>query len=442
MGLTQGSASRHLSVVLVRLERMGKDRKRREPRRERKRTKETLSESPITVAIATTPQSSVGDRRALDQDTELTKAALLYADEVELVSLGVSMFNELRQVIDAGELGGYGLLASLDDDTITYLATRDGSENTLPPDWRQTLEAALSVSPEALEALGVEGADQLRELQEVAAEHGRNMQEAMTNLLDEQGATELVTAVRSGVIKIAELGAAPSSTLRPSDLDATDSTDVQMWNWIDALVGRLTDRKTRLLFDRQAGGIIQSMLEDGLIPAKPQGLRLAAQAALGAGFTERLPAFPTAKMDELLDMRKDLALPLARYRGAVARFSKDMPQVVGENLDFEVEQMWIETVKPALLGLEDEMADHGLVRELARTLSVERIRDFGSWTAGTYLTVASATGLDALTTGLIATAGGGAATVALEAIRARREGQAGPKASEFYYLYEANRRLA
>ncbi|WP_460794370.1 hypothetical protein [Nocardioides pacificus] len=318
---------------------MGRDRKRREPRRERRRAKETLSESPIKVAIATTPQSGAGDRRPLDQDTELTKAALLYADEVELVSLGVSIFDELRQVIDAGELGGYGLLASLDDDTINYLATRDGSEATLPLDWRQTMEAALSVPPEALEALGVEGADQLRELQELAAEHGREMQATLTNLLDEQGATELVTAIRSGSIKIADLGASPSSTLRPMDLDPTDNTDVQLWNWIDALVARLTDKKTRLLFDRQAGGIIQSMLEGRMIPANPQGLRLAAQAALGAGFTERLPAFPTAKMDELLDMRKELALPLARYRGAVARFSKDMPQVVGENLDFEVEQL-------------------------------------------------------------------------------------------------------
>ncbi|HTW14795.1 MAG TPA: hypothetical protein VMF51_06675 [Nocardioides sp.] len=426
----------------VKLERMGKDRKRREPRRERKRTKETLSESPIKVAIATTPQSSTGKRRALDQDTELTKAALLYADEVELVSLGMSMFDELRQVIDAGELGGYGLLASLDDDTINYLATRGGSENKLPPDWRQTIEAALSVSPEALEALGVEGAGQLRELQEMAAEQGRRTQQDLTNLLDEQGATELVTAIRGGAIKVAELGASPSSTLRPADLDPADSTDTQMWNWIDALVARLTDKKTRLLFDRDAGSLIQSMLEEGMIPANPQGLRLAAQAALGAGFTERLPAFPTAKMDELLDMRRDLALPLARYRGAVARFSKDMPQVVGENLDFEVEQLWIETVKPTLLGLEDEMADHGLVREIARSLDVQNIRDFGGWTAGTYFAVASSTALDALATGFIASAAGGAATVALEAVRSRREGQTGPKASELYYLYEANRRLA
>jgi len=422
---------------------MTRDRKRREPRRERKRSKETLSEAPIKVAIATTPQTSSGDRRALDQDTELTKAALLYANEVELVSLGISMFDELRQVIDAGELGGYGLLASLDDDTINYLATRGGTKRSeLPSDWREMIGAALTTSPEALESLGVEGADTLREFQETAAEHGRRMQDDLTSLLEEQGATELVTAIRGGAIKVAELGTSPASTLRPTDLDPSDSTDVQLWNWIDALVARLTDKKTRLLFDRQAGGLIQSMLAQGMIPSNPQGLRLAAQAALGAGFAERLPAFPTAKMDELLDMRKELAVPLARYRGAVVRFSKDMPQVVGENLDFEVEQLWVETVYPALLGLEDEMADHGLVREIARSLDVQNVRDFGEWTAGTYFAVGSATALDAIATGLIATAAGGAATVALEALRARREGQAGPKTSEFYYLYEANRRLA
>lgn len=105
--------------------------------------------------------------------------------------------------------------------------------------------------------------------------------------------------------------------------------DVQMWNWIDALVARLTDRRTRLLFDRQAGRLVQSMLAEGMIPTNSQGLQLAAQAALGVGFAERLPAFPTPKMDELLDMRKELALPLARYRGAVVRFSKEVPQVVG-----------------------------------------------------------------------------------------------------------------
>ncbi len=88
------------------------------------------------------------------------------------------------------------------------------------------------------------------------------------------------------------------------------------------------------------------------------------------------------------------------------------------------------------------MADHGLVKELGRALDVRDIRNFGEWTAGTYLAVASTTALDALTTGLIATAVGGAATVALEAVRARRAGHDAARANEFYYLYEATKRLA
>ena len=182
-----------------------------------------------------------------------------------------------------------------------------------------------------------------------------------------------------------------------------------------------------------------------MIPAEPQGLRLAAQAALGAGFTDRLPAFPTAKMDELIDLRKELALPLARYRGAVVRFAKEVPPVVGDDLAFEVGQHWEETVKPALMGLEDEMADHDLVKEIARSLDVRDIRNFGSWTAGTYVAVASATALDALATGLIATAATGIprlGSVTLDAVRSRRAAVSELEASEFFYLYEANRRLA
>lgn len=419
---------------------MARKRDKREPRREHRRTKETLSDAPIKVAVATTPQSGREGRRALDQDVELTKAALLYADEVEVVSLGVSMFDELQQVIDAGELGGYGLLASLDDETIAYLANRSASE--VPPDWRETLTKALSVSPEALESLGVEGAQQLRELQAAAAEHGRDTQERLAHLLEEQGATELITAIKAGAVRVADLAVSPNTTLRPDALGPARTTDTQLWNWIDALVERLTDRRTQLLFDRQAGNLVQTTFAGGLIPSNPQGLQLAAQAALGAGFTERLPAFPTAKMDELLDMRKELALPLARYRGAVVRFSKEVPQLVGDDLLFEVDQLWRERVHPAFVTLEDELARHGLVKEIGRSLDVRDIRNFGEWTAGTYLAVASTTALDALTTGMIATAAGGVATQVHEVVRARRAARDAAASNEFFYLYEANRRLA
>lgn len=277
----------------------------------------------------------------------------------------------------------------------------------------------------------------------MVAEQSQQTRKDVEAVFESMGASELVTAMRSKVVTVADLGVTPSSTLRLADLGDSE-TDEQIWNWVDALTTRLTDKRTRLLFDRDAGELVQTMYEAGSIPKSPQGMRLAAQAALGVGFAERLPSFPMAKMDELIDMRSDLELPLARYRGAVVRFSKDIEPMVGEGLAFEVQLRWEETVKPVLLGLEDEMADHGLVRELARSLDVKDVRNFGLWTSGTYFAFANSTNLDALATGLVATGATGvpqAASVALKAFRARRAATEEAEGNELFYLYAANRRL-
>ncbi|MFC5678756.1 hypothetical protein [Aeromicrobium endophyticum] len=420
----------------------GSRRKGSGPNRERGRSRPTVSEEPIKVAIATTPKSGSDGQPEMHQDVALVKAALLYADEVEIVSLGVSMFDELQQAMNSGDHGGFDLLAAMDDETLAHIASQGGNAE-LPVNWREMLGRALALDPNALERTDPGSAQVLRELREAAEEIGSSTQADIEALFEQFGATELVVALRAKVVKVADLGITPSTTLRPADVRATE-TDQQIWNWIDALISRLTDRRTRLLFDRDAGNLIQSMYDEGKIPASPQGMRLAAQAALGAGFAERLPAFPMAKMDELIDLRAELALPLARYRGAVIRFSKNIEPMVGEGLAFEVQQRWDESVKPMLMDLKDEMADHGLVRELARSLNVKDVRNFGFWTSGTYFAFANSTSLDALATGLVATGASAvpqAASVALSAVRTRRAATGDVESNELFYLYETNRRL-
>ena len=378
----------------------------------------------------------------MQPDVELVKAALLYADEVELVGLGVSMFAELQQAMGVGANAGFDLLSAMDDETLAYITSRTG-QDPLPASWRESLSQAMTLDVNVLESLDPSAGAQLRELQAMFAVKSQQTREDVDAVFEAMGALELVTAMRSKVVTVADLGVTPSSTFRPAGLRETE-TEEQISNWIDALTTRLTDKRTRLLFDRDAGEFVQTMYEAGSIPKSPQGMRLAAQAALGAGFVERLPSFPMAKMDELIDMRSELALPLARYRGAVVRFSKDIEPMVGDGLTFEVQQRWEETVKPMLLSLEDEMADHGLVRELARSLDVKDVRNFGVWTSGTYFAFANSTNLDALATGLLATGATAvpqAAAVALKALRARRAATEDSKRSELFYLYDANRRL-
>ena len=63
----------------------------------------------------------------------------------------------------------------------------------------------------------------------------------------------------------------------------------------------------------------------------------------------RLPTFPLATVDEVLDIRKDLAPSLTRFRGAMVTIAKGFASSAWES-DFEdeVHDAWVETVAPAI----------------------------------------------------------------------------------------------
>jgi hypothetical protein len=114
------------------------------------------------------------------------------------------------------------------------------------------------------------------------------------------------------------------------------------------------------------------MAEAGLISIPPEVAERSRAAHLGAGFIGRLPAFPDAPFDELLDLRTELNGPLTRYRGAVVRMSKSLQASPFEQAIIEdADDLWVGTVAPALADLEDAFTEHGLVREMARRVRAD-----------------------------------------------------------------------
>ena len=87
---------------------------------------------PLKIAIVTDP-ASTGSGVDLTRDVELVKASVLYADEIELVSLGAVMLAGIIQVADGGHAAVLSLLTSLDDETARMLT--QGS--ALPDNWRE-----------------------------------------------------------------------------------------------------------------------------------------------------------------------------------------------------------------------------------------------------------------------------------------------------------------
>jgi hypothetical protein len=377
----------------------------------------------------------------LQREVDLAKAALLYADEVEMVSVSVAMIDGLREVTQ-GEYGFVDLLSQVDAETLAYLGGGD-----LPDDWHRQLDLLMSLDPAHVRSLNPAAAAQVAELQDQFREMSRSTQADMQGVLEGTGSAELVPAIRAGVLRVADLsGVNPAATVRPPGLggDPGEPLDAMMWTWMDTLVQRLNNPKVHLLFDDTVGRLVQSMLDAGMIEASDANLRLTAQAALGSGFVSRLPAFPQARMDELLDLRGDLRSPLRRYRAAVGRFSRQIPHQVGASMSFEVQEMWNSEVVPELTNLTETLAEHGLVRELARAVQATDIRSFGVWTAGTYLALDQGTDQSTLMAGVASAAvvaGPRVGQALINSYRERASAHQVARRNDWYYLYQANERL-
>lgn len=405
----------------------------RQPNRLRRRTMPTIKEEQVRVAVATSPSTSDG---SIASDVALAKAALLYADEVEMVGLGVSLLEELRQRTN-GPVGTLGLLRALDNEALEYV--QGPSASRMPENWRTLVDqfaaADISTLPDEAKKLFLDAQATLEEFNDGA-------RPLVDEILGATGATELAVAVEAGAVRIAPLELEISSLFRGKSRRSEES-EAQVVAWIDALVDRIQDRKLRILFDQNSTEIVEALKREGRLQSDPTATRLAGQAALGAGLVARLPAFPQAPMDELLDLRKDLAKPIKVYQGAVVRYSRQLPQEIGPDLDFEIGQLWQADVKPAIDGLRDELAHNTLVRELAKNVDSKEVGKF-AWTATTAIGVGVVGDLSSLETALLS---GAAATPVLmasiiDAIRSRGELQHGARRRDFYMLYEANRRLS
>ncbi|HET6209546.1 MAG TPA: hypothetical protein VFD94_04145, partial [Jatrophihabitans sp.] len=80
--------------------------------------------------------------------------------------------------------------------------------------------------------------------------------------------------------------------------------------------------------------------------------------------------------DEILDIRRELELPLLRFRREVVRLSGAMAEhALAEDFADDIDREWHSTVRPALAEIEEAMASNTYLSVLA----TKRPNPSGSW---------------------------------------------------------------
>ena len=145
-------------------------------------------------------------------------------------------------------------------------------------------------------------------------------------------------------------------------------------------------------------------------------------------------------MDELLDVRRQLARPLVRFRAALATLTADFESAAwDEGFAREVDDFYREQVAPAVLDVQEALDELGARPTLLRLASSERV---AAVVAGLGLAAAAAVAYGDLPTVVYGSSGAPVLAAGTTEALHRRDAKRSAAQNSFYFLYAAERQLA
>jgi hypothetical protein len=370
----------------------------------------------MTVAVAPTSQLSVAT------EIRLVKAALLYSDRVTLASGVAAMIDSASRVLEAPKavrarrlLEVASVLLDPEQQQLAEMLLQRRVRRKIPG--YASLEAG--IAPMVAEVEGVIG-----------------------KIRDESGMSELQVAVDAGLLEIDTLGLDPIRLLQNSILAASGQpqpghTDEVVSALVTAISNAAIEgARTYPLFDEGASSLISTMIREGHLPAP--NVRAADQAALAGRFVGYVPAFPEARIDEIIDVRRGLQQPLVGFRAALAAMARTIEDApwdpgFGQLADdaYRIE------VAPAIAELEEAARDMGAV-SLLRHAALSRA-PWASAGAVIGLALAAATVLPDVAAAALAVGAPVAAVTAAAVEMAKERMRLGRQIdrNRFLFLYQA-----
>lgn len=374
-----------------------------------------------------------GGQVSLAEDVRLVRSALLYADQVELISPGALMVGSLAAASQAGPVFLLDMLLHLDDQTMRHLGVEDPQQLRGAVEQLTTLQSLSRADKRG--ALGAQGA---RELSEALTELTAGLHQSSDDFAD----TAHRLFVNAGAPELAEAADAGLLTLSETAFDLGASSDDMVAQYTRTLATLLADPRSHLMFDTSMAGLATSMINEGLVEPHPLAMDHAARVSTGTGLIVRLPAFPDAPMAEIIRTRNELFEPLIGYRGAVRRLAA---QAQTSPLDpahaVELDDLWRDHVVPELARLRADLSGTRIASNAALALGTD-VKTLTSGVIGPAVAmgIASITDLSnlaALGVGAAPLVAGAVTHAAKEAVGAKRQA----RNQDLYYLLELDRTL-
>lgn len=412
---------------------MSKDsRARRAAREEKKarakrarRVERDKRSSQVRMTVVNASQDAENST-SLVQEVQLCNSALLYADEVTLVSPRAAL---LKNAEDINNLNGIELLRVFKNVAPKYFPDVDEQLRSL-------FETLDGLPPRALlpKELRDEYDRNVRYLNKGLAPIKETMQANVEQMFGDTGYGQLREAVELGILTI--------DTMPGAVIDDISEDGAMVLGFTQKIDEVLSDGGRYPLFDAAAGNIVRLGVDAGFFSPAPMARQLGADAAMADGMFDRLPNFQYATPREIIDIRTELSGSLAAFRQGV-RGLTDGLEVVPEDPDFgnHVVDAWNQKVAPAIEEIEETIAENRSMSDLMKRTVKSPL---GATSIGGFATLPATLAVAAGPIGAFAAAAGtvvGYGVATTQALIDEHKEIGSQKKAQFYFLYGTKEQL-
>ncbi|WME23763.1 hypothetical protein [Brachybacterium sp. GU-2] len=391
------------------------------------------------MTVVVHPESNMEEYGSITLDRELQaiRAAILYADEIEVVSPASEMLLSLNALAQDNSASAFDILRALDADTLDRMTRGKGTDakavlNALPvlldPRFDSILETLDNEQAEALRKLATG-------LRGVENDSSQQLRDQITTMIETAGGPELAAATRTRVVKLKPL----------FNTEGNWDEEVLAERYAAEVMNLLADGSRHMLLDQGTTQFARVLINEKRVEPSALALPNALEALVGTGVIARLPTFGETPADELLDLRRDLAGSLSRYRRAAASLGEKMRVgPLDDEVQSEVDHLYRKEIVPTLEDIREQLAEHGLVREFARAVgaNIKEIIVGGAAMPGLVVGIHAVTDLAVVATAGLTPGVAGAAALGVHAWQQQREAVASMRGNDLYYLHELDRRMA
>ncbi|MDR7856109.1 hypothetical protein [Tissierella sp.] len=372
----------------------------------------------FTIAVAP------NDSFKLEREMRYMKTALLYADEITLISPVVHTFFELtnKKYVN-NERKGLILL----DKIASLIKLCDYSEY-------QHYSEVIEPMKDKINSKQYKHAPYYLKFQfmQTLITLSKNIDVKLREYLGNDSCNDIAYLMNNKIIKLETF---------ESNLDDIDQ---YVFEYFSKLGNHLSN--SYALFDEESNNLMSAAISDGIINMSKIAKYKTTQASLTENLFLKLPSFEFAQIDEILDIRKELEKSLIRFRSKTSEYSKNI-QTLPWDKDFEDECyiLYNKEIVPSILEIQEMIEDNNIIKNLGITILTDQsmLSSMGGLVAGVAATgaITSLNNAIASDKAMLAVGGAWAVSKVASAYNEYRKKAKEIERKDLYFYYKAGTTL-